>query len=651
MCGIAGIINGGSPETLERMATVQAHRGPDDWGTKWFAEERTGLAHRRLSILDLSSAGHQPMANRRGTRWITFNGEIYNFQELRSELQGLGHQFLSHTDTEVILAAYDQWGADCLNRFNGMFAFGIYDTDTRELFIARDHLGIKPLYYCQRGQTLAFASEAKAIFEAGEMTREINFNAVVSSLLLLWVPEPETGFKDVMKLEAGHYAIFRGGQLHITRYWDVPVHSGADAPVRREEEYVEELRALLEQAVRRQMIADVPVGAFLSGGLDSSLIVALMRKLSNAPISTYTIAFSQEDKQMEAMPDDAKYAAIVAKQFGTDHYEIEARSDSNRLLGQMLHHLDDPVADGASINTYLISAAAKERGTTVLLNGMGGDEVFGGYRKQLGALMVERYRRLPGLMRGIIEPAVRAMPVAIGGTGLRPVRWAKKFLKSASLDPLSAFIYGFAYFTPDELCALLVPPYDRIPFEDLYPIRRYRQIAASVADLPFVDQMTYLDTKLFLPGINLLYSDKAGMAASVETRPPLIDRDLVEFAARLPGKYKINGRIQKYLLKRAAEAYLPHEIIYRPKAAFGTPIRAWMKRDLSAAVRKTYTDMGTETARFLRPELPLRMLAEHMAGQHDHAHSLWGLYAVATWLNMQHNEGAIASPQTAGRLG
>lgn len=634
MCGIAGIINGGSEEILERMASVQAHRGPDDWGARWFPERRTGLAHRRLSILDLSPAGHQPMQGRNQNRWITFNGEIYNYLELRRELEGYGHRFESNTDTEVILAAFEQWGAGCLNRFNGMFAFGIYDVDTHELFIARDHLGIKPLYYCQRGDTLLFASEAKALFEVEGVKREINPNAVISSLLYLWMPEPETGFQDIFKLEAGHYGIFRDGKLRTTRYWDVPIHDGSHAE-RSEEEYIEELRELLERAVRRQMIADVPVGAFLSGGLDSSLIVALMRKVSNSDISTYTIAFSEQDKQMEAMPDDAKYAAIVAKQFGTDHHEILARPDSNRLLGDMLFHLDDPIADGASINTYLISAAAKERGTTVLLNGMGGDEVFGGYRKQLGALMVDRYHRIPKLLRMMGEPLVRALPVAIGGRGIRPVRWAKKFLRSAALDPLDAFIYGFAYFTPGEVPRLLAPPYDRIPFNDLYPIRRYRELAAAAADIPFIDRMTYLDTKLFLPGLNLIYSDKAAMAASVETRPPLIDVELVEFAARLPGRYKINGRVQKYLLKRAAEAYLTNEIIYRPKAAFGTPIRAWMGRDLAGDVRKQYTNMSPALQRFLKPELPLQMLQEHAGGKQDHAHSLWGLHALGVWIEMQ----------------
>jgi asparagine synthase (glutamine-hydrolysing) len=618
------------------MADIQAHRGPDDRGVQWFAERRCGLAHRRLSILDLSPAGHQPMANARGNRWITFNGEIYNYLELRVELQAKGHRFHSNSDTEVILAAYDEWGSGCVRRFNGMFAFAIYDESTGELFIARDHLGIKPVYYIHRGEMFAFASEAKALFEIDGIERQVNFNAVVSTLMFLWVPEPETGFSGVMKLEAGHHATFRNGRLTIEQYWDVPVHESASMRERSEGEYVEELREILERVIRRQMIADVPVGAFLSGGLDSSLVVALMRQVNSGPMSTYTIAFSESDKRMEAMPDDAKYAAIVARHFGTEHYEIEADPDINSLLPRMLWHLDDPIADGAAINTYLISRGAKERGTTVLLNGMGGDEVFGGYRKQLAALLVERYHRIPGfLRRGMIEPVVGRLPVAIGDRGIRPVRWAKKFLRSAAMEPLDAFMFGFAYFNAGELRELLAQPFNATPFEELYPVRRYREVAASVSDIPFIDQMTYLDTKLFLTGINLIYSDKAAMAASIETRPPLIDVELVEFAARLPGRYKINGRVQKYLLKKAAEAYIPHEIIYRPKAAFGTPIRAWMKRGLADDARALFSSPDAGYTRFLRNGLPMRLLNEHISGSEDHAHRLWGLYALMTWLDGQ----------------
>lgn len=636
MCGIAGILHGGDAPTLQRMIDLLSHRGPDDHGMTWFERRGSGLAHRRLSILDLSAAGHQPMANRTGERWITYNGEIYNYIELRDRLKGRGYRFVSNTDTEVILAAYDEWGPDCVKQFNGMFAFAIYDETADELFIARDHLGIKPLYYVQRGEMFAFASESKSLFEIPGLSRTVDFDGVVSTLLYLWIPEPTTAFQGVRKLEPGEFGIFRDGQLRITRYWDVPTEPDPAYRNRSEGEVVEECREILERAVRRQMIADVPVGAFLSGGLDSSLIVALMRNVSSSDITTYTITFSEHDKRMEAMPDDARYAQIVSRAFGTRHVEIEARAESNALLPEILWHLDDPIADGAAINTFLIADGARRDGTTVLLNGMGGDEVFGGYRKQLATLLVERYRRLPeALRRRLIEPIVDALPVSVGGRGIRLTRWAKKFLRSADLPSLEAFMFGFCYFTPPELHRLLASPYDAVPFENLYPIRRYREVASTTEGMGIINRMLYLDTKLFLPGLNLNYSDKAAMAASVETRPPLIDVELVEFVARLPARYKINGRIQKYLLKRAAEAYLPREIIYRPKAAFGTPIRSWMKSGIAERAAEVFSDEGHPSRQFLRMEFPLQMLEEHRRGVEDHAHRLWGLYTVATWLGEQ----------------
>lgn len=636
MCGIAGIVNGGDEQTLWRMANVLAHRGPDDAGIQWFPGDRCGMAHRRLAILDLSAAGHQPMANHSGDRWITYNGEVYNFRELRQELKSRGYLFHSSCDTEVILAAYDEWGAECVRRFNGMFAFAIYDTRNRELFMARDHLGIKPFYYVVDGEMFAFASESKALFEVDAIKRQVDPDAVVSTALRLWVPEPSTGHLGVKKLPAGHYATFRDGRLQIREYWDIPVPSSNDEVAdKTEEEWVEELRHLLEQAIRRQMVADVPVGALLSGGLDSSLIVALMRRLNPASrISTYTITFSQKDMMMEAMPDDAGYARRVAELFGTEHHEIEISPDIDDLLPKILWHLDDPAADGAAINTYLISRAARERGTIVLLNGMGGDEVFAGYRRQLSVLMSEHYRRIPFLLRkGIIEPLVRALPVAISGRGLRLFRWARLFLDSMHEQAIDTYISGFTFLSRDEIRkAIVMPPNAVDEWMDLYPIRRYYELLARVAERPIVDQMTYLDTKLFLPGLNLLYSDKASMAASVELRPPLIDVDIVEFAARLPAKYKIHGRIQKYLLKKAAEAYLPKEIIYRPKAPFGTPLRSWMRSGLSDRVKAIFDDNDASHSQYIRSEYVQDLLAAHHAGRADNAHRLWGLYVLAEWL-------------------
>lgn len=644
MCGIAGIVGGGDRCVLERMVDVQSHRGPDDRGVVWFDDASAGLAHRRLSILDLSPAGHQPMVNADGARWIVYNGELYNYRELRVELQSRGHRFHTGTDTEVLLAAWDEWGLSALDRFDGMFAFAIWDTRTEELTIARDHLGVKPLYYLQNGPMFAFASEAKGLFEIDGIERRIDPDAVASALLLLWVPEPATGYQGVMKLEAGSYAVVRDGRVRIDRYWDVPVGLWRDRTPRREEEYVEELREILERTVSRQMIGDVPVGAFLSGGLDSSIVVALMRKASSGTIRTYTIAFSDEDKRMESMSDDAHYAAQVSRLFDTEHHQIEARQQSNELLDEVLWHMDDPVLDGAAINTLLICREARESGTPVLLNGMGGDELFGGYRKQLASLAIERYRRIPRVVRnGMIEPLVNSLPSAVGGHGFRLGRWAKRFVRGASLPPLDAFIHGFAYMGIDELRAVLGPWFTARSPDDLYTVRRYHELASRVADLPLIDRMIYLDMKLFLPGINLLYSDKGSMAASIESRPPLIGREVVEFMARIPGEYRIRGRVQKYLLKRAAEAWLPRQIIHRPKAPFGTPIRAWMRRDLGERVRRTFEGLRREADPVLRPDLPLRLLAEHRSGRHDHAHRLWGLYALVRWSGLQKQGGRVGA--------
>lgn len=633
MCGIAGILNGGNPECLERALQLLAHRGPDDWGVQWFAEQRSGLGHRRLAILDLTAAGHQPMVNQRGTRWITYNGELYNFRELRTELERRGYRFHSRTDTEVVLAAYDEWGVDCLRRFNGMFAFGIYDTEQRELFLARDPLGIKPLYYGARGETFAFASEAKAVLLLLGMEPQPEEDALLSMLLFLWVPEPKSGFRGVWKLQPGHYAVVRDGKMWCGEYWDVPL-LGAEERLRyrQESEYVEHLRRLLEQAVARQMLSDVPVGAFLSGGVDSSLVVSLMRRAEpEAELVTYTIAYTPEDYRVEAQPDDPFYARIVARHARTHHREFCISPDINALLPKLLWHLDEPIADGAAINTYLIARYAKHHGTTVLLNGMGGDEVFAGYRKQLATLVLRHYHRLPAWFRkGVVEPFLQSLPASWVRSRIRPLRWVKKMLVPMQLSPLEAFIYGFAYCTPERLRRLWrrqLPPFD-----ELYPIRRYREVAERARGYSLLTQVTYLDTKLFLTGLNLLYSDKAAMATAVETRPPLLDVELVEFAFRLPDRYRIHGLQQKYLLKRAAEAYVPREVLYRPKAPFATPLLAWMNGVLGEELRQWYAERPGLHHEYLNAREVLALLEEHRRGDANHAHLLWACLVLAEWL-------------------
>ncbi len=631
MCGIAGVVGAGDAQLLERMVQRLAHRGPDDWGVQWFPEHRVGLGHRRLAILDLSPAGHQPMANARGTRWITYNGEIYNFRELRAELERRGHRFRSRSDTEVVLAAYDEWGAECLKYFNGMFAFALYDVEQRELFLARDPLGIKPLYYVHRGEMFAFASEAKALFALPGFEVEPDEEALLSMLILMWVPEPKTGFVGVSKLPAGHYAYFRDGRLQVYQYWDIPLSASERYHYWHEREYVEHLRRILEQAVARQMVADVPVGAFLSGGVDSSLVVALMRRaLPEGEIATYTIAFTPEDRRMEAQVDDAAYARLVAEQVRTRHHQICIRPNINVLLPKVLWHLEDPLADGAALNTYLIARHAKQHGTTVLLNGMGGDEIFAGYRKQLATLLLYRYHHLPSWLRkGVVEPLLQALPSAWIRSRIPLLRWLKRMLFPMQLSPLEAFMYGFAYCSPELLRRLWLRPIP--PYSELYPIRLYREYAERVRGASPVQQLTYLDTKLFLTGLNLLYSDKAAMATAVETRPPLLDREVVEFAFSLPDHYRIRGLQQKYLLKRAAEAYLPKAVLERPKAPFMTPLVAWMAGSVGQRLRWWYTEQEGPHREYLNTTEVLRLLEEHRRGVANHAHLLWACLVLAEW--------------------
>jgi asparagine synthase (glutamine-hydrolysing) len=653
MCGIVGILNGGSPEVLQRMLQRQAHRGPDDWGIQWFAERSSGIGHRRLAILDLTPAGHQPMVNSTGTRWVTYNGEIYNFWELRAQLEQRGYRFRSRSDTEVLLAAYDEWGPECVRRFNGMFAFAIYDCERHELFLARDPLGIKPLYYVWQGRLFAFASEAKALLALPELSPVPDEEALLSTLILLWVPEPKTGFVGISKLPAGHYAIFRDGRLELTQYWELPMpEPEQQLSYRREQEYIEHLRELLERAVARQMLSDVPVGAFLSGGVDSSLVVALMRKAApEAELATYTIAFAPEEYREDAITQDPHYARIVAQHVGTRHREFRIRPAITQLLPKLLWHLDDPVADGAAINTYLIARYAKRSGMTVLLSGMGGDEVFAGYRKHLATVLLERFGHLPRWLRTGIIGLLRNLPQQAARYRIALLRRLHRMARPLQMSPLQAFIYGFVYCPPELFRRLWRPPMPA--YEELYPFRRYAELAERVRGASLLTQLTYLDTKLFLTGLNLLFSDKAAMAAAVELRPPLLDVEVVEFAFRLPDRYRIRGMQQKYLLKRAAEAYLPKSVLYRPKAHFGVPLVSWVSRELGEAIRHWFAERAGLHREYLNGAEVLRLLELHQRGQGNYAHLLWACLGIAEWLALwsepaRHDGVELAEEAVAG---
>lgn len=629
MCGITGIISNHGrvdQQLLSGMTAMLRHRGPDDSGVALLNGGAVGLGNTRLSIIDLSAAGHMPMALDE-RYWITYNGEIYNFLELRHELESKGHRFRSQTDTEVILHAYQEWGRGCLDRLNGMFAFAIWDQSERRLFAARDRLGIKPFYYTQVDGDFMFASEFKAFLSHPHFRREIDPDALLSVLQFLWIPGPKTIFKSVLALLPGHFLTYADGRLEVMKYWDIPP-PGESAL--KPQALIEELCERLEQAVERQLMSDVPVGVLLSGGIDSSALVALMSKLRRDRIRTYTIVYRNEDMQQEAMPNDAEYARKVSARFNTIHHEIVIDPDIASLLPRILWHLDDPLSDPAAINTYLISKMAKEDGTTVLLTGAGGDEIFSGYRKHLSALLASYYQQAPlALRRRVLEPIVAALPVAGVRKGYRLNRWMKRFAKSASLDSVQSFMGNYAYFSLEELNETLDPSF-RVDGLNYAFTKHYEAFRSAVA-FDYVNQMCYVDTKLFLPNLNLMYTDKAMMAASVEGRPCLLDHELVEFAFRIPGNLKIRGLTQKYIFKKAMERYLPRDVVYRAKSPFGAPLRSWMRGQLLPMVRDLYSHDAVRKRGIFRYDVIAGMIEENRTGREDYAHRLWSLLTLELW--------------------
>jgi len=623
MCGIAGILNTGDEQLLHTMKGAIAHRGPDDEGVKWFAPQRSGLANQRLAILDLSAAGHQPMTDDTGNYWITYNGELYNFMEIRRALEQKGVWFKSNSDTEVVLKAYIVWGEGCLQRFNGMFAFAIYDVQKKSLFAARDRLGVKPFYYTRKGAAFAFASEVKAI---------------LPSRLYDWGPDyfslhtptryqisPHTGFEHIMKLPPGHCLEFDGQELTIRSYWSI--HPEEDRST-SEEVAAERLDWLLNDAVRLQMTADVPVGIFLSGGLDSSIIAALMRNATNQRIHSFTIKFSGRDQKFERMVDDSVYAREVALRFGFLYSEIEIAPDVDELLPKMVWHLDEPLADPAAINTYLISQAARDINIVVLLNGMGGDEIFGGYRKHLACLKADVYQTVaPEIVRRSIERISEAVPVATSRKGLKLFRWGKRFLSFASLPPLERFLVSDLSLSERQYDSIFV---NGARYRDTH-FYKCQKGFLNGNDLSYLTRMCLSDTLVFLPEHNLTYTDKASMAASVETRPPLTDHRIVEFMFSLPPEFRIHGNTQKYLLKKVSERYLPKHIVHRPKGTFGSPLRSWIRGPLAETVNDLLSEESIRKRGLYDPAHIRRLIDNDRKGLEDNAHVIWTFLTTEVW--------------------
>jgi asparagine synthase (glutamine-hydrolysing) len=625
MCGIAGIVGGSDRRTISEMTAALAHRGPDGEGIVAPDGEPFAFGHRRLSIIDLSPAGAQPMSDPTGRYWITYNGEVYNFPALRRDLESGGRVFRSGTDTEVVLAAYEQWGPGCLDRLNGMFAFAIWDRTNRTLFAARDRLGIKPFYWSETKSGLLFASEVKAILATGLVAAEPDSQGLHNPWH--YPSAPRTGFRNIKKLPAGHLLTWQDGRTTVRRWWSVDPRVDAESEARAEEE----LARMIDEAVRMQMISDVPIGALLSGGLDSSTIVSLMRRHTQASVRTFTIVFRPSDRRLEVTDEDGRCARRIAQRLGCDHRELEVSPDVVTLLPKMVWHLDEPIADPAAMNTFLIADAARANGVTVLLNGMGADEVFGGYRKHLACLLASRYQSLlPETARGMVERVAEALPVAGRASGYRLARWTKRFLGFASLPPTERFLLSDLSLGPEEY-EHLYSNATSFPYEKSEEVSSRRE-AVSWEGTSYLTRMCLADTTVFLPDHNLTYTDKATMAVGVEARPPLIDHRIVEFAFRLGDRFRIHGFTQKAILRRVASRWLPRSIVRRPKSPFGVPLRAWVRKDLREMIDDLLSESALRSRGLHNPSAVRALIDRDRKGREDHSHVIWNLLSREIWL-------------------
>lgn len=650
MCGIVGFQGTFSAELLEAMTSTVAHRGPDGAGScmlRVAGQPATGLGHRRLSIIDLSSCGAQPMAARPDAAGgmhtgltIIYNGEIYNFRELRAELEADGHVFFSRTDSEVLLHLYEREGLAMLERLNGIFAFALHDArptgrpagvDRGAVFLARDHLGVKPLYYAQTAEGVLFGSEIKALLQCRAISRDVDPVALHQMLAYLWTPAPRTMLAGVRKLEPGMALLVSAGRIQRHwRFYDLPYRG--DVSDRSEVQLADDLAVLLRTAVERQLVSDVPVGAYLSGGLDSSAVVAMMRSVApTMDIPCFSIGFRGES-EVEGNPNDLPYARRVAKHLGVTLHTIEVEPDAIRRLPELISLLDEPQADPAPINALLIAERARAMGIPVLLSGAGGDDLFGGYRRHWALTFEKHWAWLPKpIRRGMQRAATSAASGGWGGQHRPALRRAAKMFTNAGDEPDRRLVSYFQWSSDALRRGLYSPEFaSRVGGVDAA-----EPLLASLRDIPAerdpLQRMLYLEARHFLADHNLNYTDRAGMAVGVEVRVPLLDRDLVEFATRVPSRLKQRGRVGKAIFKRAMEPYLPSDVIYRPKSGFGAPLRRWLRRELKPMVDETLDSATLERRGFFDPRAVRSLVEQDAAGRIDGSYTIFALMCVELW--------------------
>lgn len=625
MCGIVGTFNFGKKDSaddpagkaiLKKMADAISYRGPDDEG--YYSDNIAGLGHKRLSIIDLSEKGHQPMCNENNDVWIVFNGEIYNFSDVREDLEAKGHKFASSSDTETIIHAYEEYGERCLELLNGMFAFAIYDArlPKKKLFLARDRIGKKPLFYFSDKEKIVFASELKALLRYPDIKKEISKEAISYYLTFGYVPAPLSIFKSIKKLMPGNFlAADSEGKIKIRQYWDVKYKKEN----RPEEYYTATILEELENATKRRLISDVPLGAFLSGGIDSSSVVAMMAKNSEKPVKTFSIGFEEESY------NELEFAKRVAEKFRTEHREMVIKPDMAKMLPMIVWYYNEPYADSSALPSYFVAKMTRKY-VTVALNGDGGDEAFGGYGKYAVDNFASNYARLPSVAKGIFRAADYAGKTAL----LRDI---------ASVRRLGDF-YGMTKLSPKERYMELTFHFSQalkrqISFgfkkdEIEAPIRFFEGYYNKKGLDPLQRKM-YTDIKTFLPYDLLVKMDIATMANSLEGRSPYLDFGLVEFAATIPSDMKVKGTVKKYILKKALKGMLPRMILNKKKQGFSVPIEKWFRKDLKNITYDILLDKNSFVSDYLRTEAVKKLLDEHSSGLKNHKSRIWNLLCLELW--------------------
>ncbi|MEO5616702.1 MAG: asparagine synthase (glutamine-hydrolyzing) [Candidatus Eisenbacteria bacterium] len=615
MCGINGVFHysgdGLADRSLvERQALLMRHRGPDD-GDVW-CEGPVGLGHRRLSIVDLSPGGHQPMPNEDESLWVTYNGELYGWPEIRAELAGRGHRFRGYSDTEAFLHLYEESGEGMFGRLRGMFAFGLYDVRARRLLIGRDRFGIKPLYYHDDGKRIAFASELKALMLDPSVRRDVDTRSIADYLTYQYVPAPHSIFCAVKKLPAGHFLSCDEHGVRLERYWSLPSQPDRGHP---EAYYRERLRELLAEAVKLRLVSDVPLGAFLSGGIDSSAVVALMSQAMSEPVKTFSIGFEEQDFS------ELEHARTVAKHLGTDHHEQVVRPRALELLPRLVWALDEPFADPSMIPTYYVSEMAR-RQVTVALSGDGGDEAYAGYTTYRWAQQYSRADRAPGFLRRLAGRSARL---------LQPDHALGRKLQRVSLDPIGRHLEVMSYFTPREREAVLGPDLRRAldGYDPYAPPRALHAAAArslgELPSLPYVDALTYLTDDV------LVKVDRSSMQHSLEVRVPLIDHKVMEFVAAIPFEYKLRGGVSKWILREAVRDLLPASILARGKQGFGVPLTHWFGAEFGRLAREVLYDPHSVRRGWFDPRGVRRVVEGSGLRDEQHVRQVWALVCLELW--------------------